>query len=237
MSSWFLAIFATIQPAKPAELLVAAASDAVRLEQSLGEGFRKAVGVRIRFVFGSSGMLARQIENGAPYDVYLSANERFVRDLAASGRIDPATVRVYALGRVAVWSKSGPVKSLAAVESLRRLALANPAHAPYGVAARQALEKQGLWQRVEPRVVYAENVRQALQFAESGNVDAAITAWSLVFDRGGVLIPAEFHEPIRQGAGVVVSSRSRDLAARFLDFLMSKDGQARLGRNGLFPPE
>jgi molybdate transport system substrate-binding protein len=85
--------------------------------------------------------------------------------------------------------------------------------------------------------VYAENVRQALQFAESGNVDAAITAWSLVFDRGGVLIPAEFHEPIRQGAGVVVSSRSRDLAARFLDFLMSKDGQARLGRNGLFPPE
>ena len=117
---------------------------------------------------------------------------------------------------------------------MRRLSLPNPAHAPYGVAARQALEKEGTWKNLEARVVYAENVRQALQFAESGNVDAAITAWSLVFDRGGILIPAGLHAPIRQAAGVVASSSNRALAARFLDYLSSPEGRALLSRYGLF---
>ena len=118
--------------------------------------------------------------------------------------------------------------------SVRRLSLPNPAHAPYGVAARQALEKEGAWKSLEPRIVYAKNVRQALQFAESGNVDAAITAWSLVFDRGGILIPAGLHAPIRQAGGVVASSSNRVLAARFLDYLSSPDGLALLSRYGLF---
>jgi len=217
-----------------AELLVAAAADVVRLEQPLREGFRKAAGGQIRFVFGSSGMLARQIENGAPYDVYLSANERFVHDLAAQGKLDPQSVRVYALGRVAIWSKDPSIRKLSDLGSVRRLSLPNPAHAPYGVAARQALEKEGTWKNLEARVVYAENVRQALQFAETGNVDAAITAWSLVFDRGGILIPAGLHAPIRQAAGVVTSSSNRALASRFLDYLSSPDGRALLCRYGLF---
>ena len=147
-------------------------------------------------------MLARQIENGAPYDVYLSA-------------------RVYGLGRVAIWSKDGSIGKLSDLGSVRRLSLPNPAHAPYGVAARQALEKEGIWKSLEARIVYAENVRQALQFTESGNVDAAITAWSLVFDRGGILIPAGLHAPIRQAAGVVAASSNRTLLSRyglFVDF-------------------
>jgi molybdate transport system substrate-binding protein len=179
-------------------------------------------------------MLARQIENGAPYDVYLSANERFVHDLAAQGKLDPKSVRVYALGRVALWSKNRSIRKLSDLGSVRQLSLPNPAHAPYGVAARQALEKEGTWKSLEARVVYAENVRQALQFAESGNVDAAITAWSLVFDRGGTLIPAGLHEPIRHAAGVVASGSNRALAARFLDYLASQEGRALLTRYGLF---
>ena len=217
-----------------AEILVAAASDVVRLEQPLREGFRKAADGQVRFVFGSSGMLARQIENGAPYDVYLSANEKFVHDLAAQGKLDPKSVRVYALGRVALWSKNRSIRQLSDLGSVRQLSLPNPAHAPYGVAARQALEKEGAWKSLEARIVYAENVRQALQFAESGNVDAAITAWSLVFDRGGILIPAGLHAPIRQAAGVVASGSNRGLAARFLDYLSSPDGRALLSRYGLF---
>jgi molybdate transport system substrate-binding protein len=217
-----------------AEILVAAAADVIRLEQPLREGFQKAAGGQIRFVFGSSGMLARQIENGAPYDVYLSANEKFVYDLAAQGKLDPKSVRVYALGRVALWSKNRSIRQLSDLGSVRQLSLPNPAHAPYGVAARQALEKEGAWKSLETRVVYAENVRQALQFAESGNVDAAITAWSLVFDRGGILIPAGLHAPIRQAAGVVASSSSRALASRFLDYLSSPAGRALLSRYGLF---
>jgi molybdate transport system substrate-binding protein len=217
-----------------ADLLVAAAADAVRLEQPLREGFQKAAGGQIRFVFGSSGMLARQIGSGAPYDVYLSANERFVHDLAAQGKLDPQSVRVYALGRVALWSKNRSIRKLSDLGSVGRLSLPNPAHAPYGVAARQALEKEGAWKKLEARIVYAENVRQALQFAESGNVDAAITAWSLVFDRGGILIPAGLHAPIRQAAGVVASSSNRGLAAKFLEYLASQEGRALLARHGLF---
>lgn len=197
----------------------------------MAEGFRKATGERVRFVFGSSGMLARQIENGAPYDAYLSANEKLVYDLAAQGRLDPNSVRVYAVGRIATWSKYGT-----GLGAARRIAMANPAHAPYGVAARQALEKQGLWAGLEQRIVYGENVRQALQFAESGNAEVAITAWSLVFDRGGILLAAELHAPIRQAGGVVASSRQRELAARWLDFLGGAAGRALLARYGLFPP-
>jgi molybdate transport system substrate-binding protein len=217
-----------------AEILVAAAADVVRLEQPLREGFRKAAGGQVRFVFGSSGMLARQIENGAPYDVYLSANERFVHDLAAQGKLDPQSVRVYGLGRVALWSKNGSIRKLSDLGSVGRLSLPNPAHAPYGVAARQALEKEGTWKSLEARIVYAENVRQALQFAASGNVDATITAWSLVFDRGGILIPAGLHAPIRQAAGAVASGSNRALAAKFLDYLASQEGRALLARFGLF---
>lgn len=191
----------------------------------------------MRFVFGSSGMLARQIENGAPYDVYLAANERFARDLAAQGKVDPASVAVYALGRVAVWSKSGRFGSLADLRAARRIALPNPAHAPYGVAGRQALEREGLWAGLEGRIVYGENVRQVLQYAESGNVDAALTAWSLVHDRGGVLVGGELHDPIRQAGGVIASGRNRKVAEAFLVFLGSKKGRALLERYGLFAPE
>ncbi len=141
---------------------------------------------------------------------------------------------MYALGRVALWSKNHSIRKLSDLGSVRRLSLPNPAHAPYGVAARQALEKEGTWKNLEARIVYAENVRPALQFAESGNVDAAITAWSLVFDRGGILIPAELHAPLRQAAGVVASSSNRALATGFLDYLSSPDGRALLSRYGLF---
>lgn len=207
------------------------------LEAPLRQLFQEDSGHTVRFVFGSSGMLARQIENGAPYDVYLSANEKFVHDLAVQGRVDPARVVVYALGRVAVWSKSGQFGSLSSLRAARRIAIANPAHAPYGIAARGMLERAGLWAELERRIVYGENVRQALQYAESGNVDAVLTAWSLVHDRGGVLVPAELHDPIRQAGGVVASSRNRKVVEAFLALLGSKIGRALLERNGLFAPE
>jgi molybdate transport system substrate-binding protein len=237
LSSCLLGLFAFAIPAKAAEILVAAASDIARLEKPLSEGYQKVGGVPARFVFGSSGMLTRQIENGAPYDVFLSANEKFVQDLAAQGKLDRGTACVYALGRLALWSKSGRFKTLAGLREASRLALANPAHAPYGIGARQALERQGIWPEMERRIVYAENVRQALQYAESGNVDAALTAWSLVFDRGGVLVPADMHEPIRQAAGRVVSSANQAQALQFLEFLAGKAGRDILSRHGLFPPD
>lgn len=192
----------------------------------------------MKYAFGGSAALARQIESGAPFDVYLSANERFVRYLASRGRIIPESVSVYALGRLGLWSRSGRYHSLGDLTRLgfRYLAIPNPALAPYGVAARELLETQKIWARLEPKIVYGENVRQAMQFAESGNADAAITAWSLMKTRGGVLLRESGHQPVRQTGGVVRSSKHGAAARRFLLFLGSAKGRAMLESFGFGMP-
>jgi molybdate transport system substrate-binding protein len=183
-------------------------------------------------------MLARQIENGAPYDVFLSANERFVNDLSASGRLLPDSVAVYGVGRLGLWSKSGVFKDLADLRSprVKHVAIANPVHAPYGAAAKQALERAGLWTALQPRLVYGENVRQALALAQSGNADAVITAWSLVKDRGAVLLSERLHAPIRQAGGVAASSSHAAEGRKLLQFLTSPEGLRLLEAHGLYPP-
>jgi molybdate transport system substrate-binding protein len=215
-------------------VLVAAAADLAGIQGALERGFKKAADKEVRFTLGASGMLARQIEQGAPYDVFLSANEKFVAELAQEGRLEPESVRVYAYGRLGLWSKSGSVKALADLRSPRILhvAIANPVHAPYGAAARAMFERLGLWKEIEPKVVYGENVRQALQYAESGNADAAVTAWSLVYNRGGVLLPDSTHPPIRQAGGVVAGRPQAATARRFLEFLGSAEGRRILAASG-----
>lgn len=225
-------------PAAAADLLVAAASDLASAEQALRHESLTQTGQRVRFVFQSSGMLARQIQHGAPYDVYLSANRQYVDELAASGDLLRQTIRVYATGRLGLWSESGDLKRL---EDLRRprvrnIAIANPAYAPYGVAAKEALEHQGLWAELQPKIVLAENVRQTFQYGVSGNADAVITSWTLIFDQGGHLLPADWHQPIRQAGGVLRSSSQPAAARAFLDFLTSPAGLSVLERHGLFPP-
>jgi molybdate transport system substrate-binding protein len=219
------------------ELLVAAAADLTDVEPAVQQAFARLTGVRIRFILGASGMLTRQIEQGAPYDVFLSANERFVSDLVNEKKLEPDSVRTYAYGRLGLWSKNGTVKDLQQLREPRILhvAIANPAHAPYGMAARDLLKNTGLWQPLQPKIVYGENVREALQFAESGNADAVITAWSLVYSRGGILLPDK-HVPIRQAGGVVAGSSSATAARRFLDFLTSDEGRRILETHGLGVP-
>jgi len=222
-------------PALPAQILVAAASDLAPLERPLAAAFHSATSHSLRFTLGSSGMLARQIRYGAPYDVYLSANEQYVEELADSGHLLEDSRRVYARGRLALWSPQGSIGSLRDLLSppVRHVAMANPAHAPYGVAARQALEHQRLWETLQPKIVFAENVRQAFQYAESGNADAVITSWTLLFDKGGILLPEQWHAPILQAGGVLKSSKQPALARRFLDFLTSPQGRAILLQYGL----
>ena len=216
------------------ELLVAAAADLARTEPDLAGSFAKPAGFRVRFSFGASGMLAQQIRNGAPFDVYLSANEQFVRDLAASGALLPQSVQVYAQGRLGLWSRSGNIRSPGqlAEANVRHVAIANPLHAPYGLAAQQWLKKLDLWESLAGKLVYGENVQQALQYAETGNAEAVITAWSLVYDRGAILLPAEGHAPIRQVGAVVKGTRHPEAAAAFLKFLTGPAGRAILRRHG-----
>jgi molybdate transport system substrate-binding protein len=139
------------------------------------------------------------------------------------------------MGRIALWSPNGSVASFADLKkkSVTHLAIPNPQHAPYGVAAREALESQGVWKDVEPKIVYGENVRQALQFAESGNVEAVITSWTLLIGKG-TLLPAEWHSPIRQTGAILKSSGHQEEARKFLKFLLSPETQKILNNGGLW---
>jgi molybdate transport system substrate-binding protein len=228
-----LAILLAFIPAHAADLIVAAASDLAPLSDALAHAFTAA---HVKFTLASSGSLKQQIENGAPFDVFLSANDQYVKDLAKSGQVDASTVIIYATGRLALWSRDGSVKSLDDLKKpeVKHLAIPNPEHAPYGVAARQALENRKLWTQIEPKIVYGENVRQALQFAESGNADAVITSWTLLKGRG-ILLPDSWHQPIRQAGAVVKSSAQPALARDFLKFLTGPEGKKILDSAGLTP--
>ncbi len=222
-----LAVFLLCCSVRAEELLIAAASDLAPIAPKLEKAYQE----KIRFTLASSGLLKQQIENGAPFDVFLSANEQYVRDLGSL----VTDVTVYAIGRIALWSPNGSVTSFADLKksSVTHIAIPNPQHAPYGLAAKQALESQGVWKDVEPKIVYGENVRQALQFAESGNVDAVITSWTLLIGKG-ILLPAEWHSPIRQTGAVVKSSQQAEGARRFLKFLTGAEAQKILKDGGLW---
>jgi len=238
-----LGVLLALAPARAADLIVAAASDIAPLTASIEKAFTAQhvlpPGFRlVRFSLGSSGSLMHQIQNGAPFDVFLSANDSYVEELARTGAVDPSSVVIYATGRLALWSRDGSVKSLDDLKSAKvvHIAIANPEHAPYGVAAKQMLENRGLWSAIQPKIVYGENVSQALQFAETGNADAVIISWTLLKGRG-ILLPASWYPPIRQ-AGAVVKSSSHAAAAReFLKFLLSAEGRKILESGGLFPPD
>jgi molybdate transport system substrate-binding protein len=180
--------------------------------------------------------LARQIENGAPFDVYLSADEKLVTDLAGSGFV--GNPRVYAIGRLVLWSTNPEFRSLEKLKSLeiRHIAIANPAHAPYGRAAKEALQRLGIWSLVQRKIVYGENVRQAFEMARSGNAEIAIVAATLK-GSGAVLLPATLHDPIRQAGAVVAGSANSKLGSQFLDYLLSPEGLAVLVSGGLEAPE
>ena len=215
-------------------LTVAAASDLIPVQPALQNA---QPNLRIRFVNAASSVLSQQIDNGAPYDVFLSANAQFVDRFASNGKLRPDSVRTYATGRVAIlWKdrKSHPVSDLTQ-NWVRFVALANPRLAPYGAAAQQALQHAGLWPTIKSKIVYGENVRQALQLFDSGNADVVLTALSLVEDRKPDLIPADWHAPIVQKAGVVSESKNQADADSFLQFLISPAGQAVFAKFGFGP--
>jgi molybdate transport system substrate-binding protein len=220
-------------------LTVATAADLADLEAPLTTAFRSAhPQISVTWVTEASGVLSQQIQNGAPYDVFLSANESFVDKLASSGKVVPASVAVYATGRLGMlWKdgKSHPISDLMQ-NWVRYLALPNPKLAPYGAAAVQALQHAGLWSKLQNRVVYAENVRQALEIFESGNADAVITSASLLQDRHPDFLPDSWHQPIQQEGAVVTSSAQPQVARKFLDFLKSANGQAVFARFGFRHP-
>jgi molybdate transport system substrate-binding protein len=222
---------------------VAAASDLQGVLPSLAERFTAGTGVTVTPVVGASGQLAQQIRQGAPFDVFLSANMGFVRDLANEGLIEPDTVRSYARGRLVLVVNRGSgvtVEGLAdlARPEVKRVAIANPEYAPHGLAARQALEKSGLWEGLKPKLVQAESVRLALQFVQTGNAEAGLVSHSVaeVPEVRQSRIDPSLYEPILQGLGIVARSGHGESARRFTRFLLDGEGQKVLASYGFDPP-
>ncbi|PYY18148.1 MAG: molybdate ABC transporter substrate-binding protein [Acidobacteria bacterium] len=213
------------------ELTIAAASDLQPVMKEAGARFEKETGSKVKLVFGSSGDFFAQLQNGAPFDVFLSADVEYPKKLEAAGLTEPGSLYEYATGKIVLWvPNNSPVdvekglSTLADVQ-IHRLAIANPAHAPYGRAAKAALKNAGLWDQVSSKLVLGENISQTAQFANSGNADAAILALSLVLspamkDKGKYFeISQEMYPPLRQAAVIVKNSAHTSLAARFLEFL------------------
>ena len=225
--------------------LVAAASDLQFALDEIAARFRSDTGIAARITYGSSGNFARQIEQGAPFELFLSADEAFIERLARRG-LTRGPGDLYAIGRLVIFTPASsqlrPDPRLAnladrlASGTSGRLAIANPEHAPYGRAARQALRALGLWERVQPHLLLGENVSQAAQFAASGNADGGIIAYSLALgpalrDRGSfALLPESLHSPLRQR--MVLLRPATSAAERFYQYLRSPASRAILERYG-----
>jgi molybdate transport system substrate-binding protein len=242
-----ITIFSAMVSCKKSEppannLQVAAAADLAIAFKDVGDAFQKKTGTAVVFSFGSTGLLAKQIAEGAPFDVFAAANVSYADDAIRSGACFAETKSLYAVGRIVMWTKTKdllPTK----IEDLSnpkysKIAIANPDHAPYGQAAKQALTKAGVWSTVMPRVVYAENVQQTLEFAESGNADVAIVALSLAITSDGAFTPIDgaLHDRIDQALvvckGASASNAPSDAAKSFTAFVGSPDGRAIMKHYG-----
>lgn len=227
----------------PAELTVAAASDLTPAFEEIGREFEASLKTKVVFVFGSTGLLTRQIENGAPFDVFAAANVSYIDQLEQKGLIVPGTKRIYARGRITMWTTVNSAVKIEKIQDLtladvQRIAIANPDHAPYGQAAREALEQAGIWETVRPKLVYGDNIRQTLQFAETENVEVAIMALSLSVQSKGrwTLIPEELHKPLDQGMAVIKSTKNEQAARAFSDFVNGEKGRDIMKKYGFqFP--
>ncbi len=209
-------------------VLVAAAADLTKVSQPLGRAFERSTGIRVTFGFGSSGQLEQQIRQGASFDIYAPAARSYCEAIERDGFADGVD-KPYALGRLVAWSKSLQLGSLDQLKEARiqRIAIANPGYAPYGAAAQQALQKAGLWQAVQPKIVYAENVAHALQMAETGNTEVALVALALVRGNDGSVLAVDpsLYSPIEQAAVVLKGSQNKQAAKSFLDFLLAPEAQ------------
>jgi len=228
---------------------VAAASDLRFALDEVITAYERETSLRVRVTYGSSGDIARQIEQGAPFELFMSADESFVARLASKGLTVNAGA-LYGNGRLVVFAATGSrvqvdeqladVGRAARDGRLRKLAIANPEHAPYGRAAREALESLRLWQAVERKLVFGENVSQAAQFAASGSAEAGIFALSLAISPGlagkgrYVVLPARLHRPLRQR--MVLLKRASAAARRFYDFLQQPAARSILQRYGFEVP-
>ena len=230
-------------------LRVAAAADLQFAMNDLAGQYEKQTGMKIVVTYGSSGNFHAQIGNGAPFDLFFSANAMYPEQLVKAGVADAKSLTVYTQGHLVLWAPAGSNWHLRerGFEALKdphvqKIAIANPEHAPYGRAAVAALQKAGLYDEIKPKLVLGENISQAAQFAQSGSAQIGIIALSLTFApsmNGGEEweIPAKYYPPILQDAVIINSSQNKAAAQTFLDFVKGEKGRNILAKYGFTAPQ
>jgi molybdate transport system substrate-binding protein len=215
------------------EITVAAAADLQFAMQEVGARFQQESGKTVKLIYGSSGNFAQQLQNGAPFDMFFSANLDYPRQLEAAGLTEPGTFYQYAIGKIVVWvpndSKLDLNSGLKALldPSIKKIAIANPQHAPYGKAAVAALQKENIYEQVKDKFVLGENISQAASFVASGSADVGIVALSLALspnmkDKGRYAeVPAGDYPAVEQACVIMRSSKNKEIAQQFLKFVQS----------------
>jgi len=221
------------------KLTIAAAADLSFALKEIGAAFEKEAHVRPVITFGSTGNFTRQIEEGAPFDVFLSADLAHVDELKKGGFVLPDSVTVYAHGRIVVASNKKSIPGKIGIQDLtktgvKRVAIANPAHAPYGIAAMEALKNAGVWDKIKDKLVYGENVRQTLQYVQTGDAEAGIVALSIagVPEVEYTVIDQALYRPIDQAASIIKTTKEEKAARQFVVFLKSPAGKKILEKYG-----
>ncbi len=231
------------------ELRVAAAADLQFVFREVSTRFQKETGHKVELTFGSSGNFYSQIKNGAPFDLFFSADTDYPAKLEAAGLVEPGTLSPYATGRIALWVRKGSAIDVSqglkilADARVGKISIANPEHAPYGRAAVAAMRQEKVYDKVYDKLVLGENISQAAQFVESDNADIGILAVSLVLApplKGEGMyyeIPTSFYPAIDQAVVILRSSKQKDVARQFLSFLKHPQIGEFMRSNGLTVPE
>ncbi|MBZ5719954.1 MAG: molybdate ABC transporter substrate-binding protein [Acidobacteriia bacterium] len=213
------------------EITVAAASDLQTAFQDVASRFQKETGKTVKLTFGSSGNFFAQIQNGAPFDLFFSADIDYPKRLEAAGLAEPGTLYSYATGSIVLWTPNeskldlGLGLKVLLNPGIKKIAIANPAHAPYGRAAVAAMQHENVYDQVAPKFVLGENISQTMSFVVSGSADIGVVALSLALSpalkgKGRYFeVPADTYPPIEQAAVVLKSSQNKETARKFLDFL------------------
>lgn len=239
--------FASLAPAQAAQkVTIAAAADLKFAMDEIASSFRKAhPGDEVEVIYGSSGKFHTQIQQGAPFDVFFSADVGFARGLKEEGQAITEP-KLYAVGRIVLWSAAHDASKLTLANlvdpSIQKIAIANPQHAPYGKRAEEALRSAGIWDRVQSKLVFGENIAQTAQYAQSGAADVGIIALSLAVNqelasKGGYwLIPDNLHSPLEQAYVITKHGEGNSLAAAFAAYMETPDARHIMTRYGFVLP-
>lgn len=231
------------------DVKIAAAADLKFAMADLQAQFEKQGGAKLEVSYGSSGNFLTQIQNGAPFDLFFSADSEYPKKLESAGLTEPGTLYEYAVGRIVMWTPADSGIDVAKEgwkalldERVKKIAVANPEHAPYGKAAVAALKNAGIYEQVKAKLVYGENISQAAQFVQSGNAQVGFVALSLAVSpamKSGNKweVPADTYPPIQQAVVVLKSSNNKEAARKFVEFVKSSGGREILVRYGFTVPK